>query len=1012
MLLFYGLIDLQSVCLITESDSDEAENICPICSRSFPTFNGVRVHWRVHSAEEIHNAINNKTQQPQQSNPVVATEPELTELEFQCFECGVDTENEQNYIAHMRSHLPNSSTTHNADDAHLSTSNQEFVEYVSRVKQFIRIVKRIPKGARHVVANDLTRLIDKCLNTNAARDWKELLLFTYKTLRLPEKKDGVSLVQIIKQNSTTSTSTLPSFATKKSNKQSPLSSRVEAKLADFDIRGAVTLMSSTDTLAMNSRETYEELLKKHPHPSRNLKFPSEPDGSIQPLQVDSSMVQASICSFANGSSAGTDGLRPQHLKDIISLSAGEAGRRALDAVTRLTNFMLAGKLNDEICELIYGASLCALTKKDGHIRPIAIGTTFRRLTSKIACYSVKSDMINYLLPRQTGFGVKFGSEGAVHAIRTYIRNPRNASKVCLKVDVSNAFNSVERDVMLTEIKTKVPQIYHYLRQCYLKPTFLAFGDKVIASKVGAQQGDPAGPLIFSLAIHPMVTQLNTELNIWYLDDGTLADTPDKVLSNLTFLKEKAKLLGLELNYEKCELYFCNGSIDTDIVNSFKIIAPGIRIVSDDELELLGSPLHENGIENFARRKFDKIFLLINRLSSLQSHYAYFILKNCLAIPKLVYLLRCTPLWKYQNLLHEMDIQMKSALETLVNVQMNTDQWIQSSLPVNFGGLGIRSLLEISLPAYLASVNGVKDIVSTLINIQDYDSEIPFYAEALSIWSDINNGALPENPKSQFSWDQINIKRIVSELNFPNPVEQFRFQLLQNKMSGAWLNAIPSPNIGTFLNDDVIRTCIGLRLGTKICRPFECACGFAVDALGRHALHCKKNSGKFFRHANLNRIIHQSLASIHQSSLLEPTGLFRDDGQKRPDGITYTAWEKGRALVWDATCVDSLAISNMTGGTKHPGMASQKAAVRKHAKYSKIKQNYHLVAFAVETFGPWSKEAVDLINKIGSNLIRVTGEPKSKRYLIERISLAIQHGNAMSVISSIPKSSSMEEIYNL
>lgn len=86
------------------------------------------------------------------------------------------------------------------------------------------------------------------------------------------------------------------------------------------------------------------------------------------------------------------------------------------------------------------------------------------------------------MPRQIGFGVKFGSEGAVHAIRAYIRNPRNASKLCLKVYVKNAFNSVERDVMLAEIKLKIQQIYHYLRQCY-----------------------------------------------WYLDDGTLADTPEKVL---------------------------------------------------------------------------------------------------------------------------------------------------------------------------------------------------------------------------------------------------------------------------------------------------------------------------------------------------------------------------------------------------------------------------------------------------------------------------------------------------
>lgn len=132
----------------------------------------------------------------------------------------------------------------------------------------------------------------------------------------------LSLVQIIKQNSLT----LPmlTFDQKMSNKQSPLSSRVEAKLADFDIRGAKKLMSSTYTLATNSIDTYEQLVAKHPQPSIDLIFPSDPDDSIQPLQVDSGMVQSSICSFANGSSAGTDGLRPQHLKDIISLSAGES----------------------------------------------------------------------------------------------------------------------------------------------------------------------------------------------------------------------------------------------------------------------------------------------------------------------------------------------------------------------------------------------------------------------------------------------------------------------------------------------------------------------------------------------------------------------------------------------------------------------------------------------------------------------------------------------------------------
>ncbi len=489
---------------------------------------------------------------------------------------------------------------------------------------------------------------------------------------------------------------------------------------------------------------------------------------------------------------------------------------------------------------------------------------------------------------------------------------------------------------------------------------------------------------------------------WHPPNCNRHDDSEAGFENRLLFSESGHDQLLELNGDKCELYFCNGQVVDVIVNEFKRLAPGIRVVTDDELEVLGSPLMDTGIENFARRKFEKILVLINRLSSLQTHYAYFVLKNCIAIPKLTFLLRTTPLWKFPNLLTDMDMKIKTALEKITNVGLNSTQWTQSSLPVNFGGLGIRSLLDISLPAYLSSVCGVKDIVSTLTITKDYESEMPHYAEAMMKWNEINHGTVPENQKSQFFWDEINTKRIVSELEMPNDIEQFRFQLLQNKFSGAWLNVIPSPNIGTFLNNDVMRTCIGLRLGTKICHPFMCECGVPVDSLGRHGISCKKNYGKYFRHA----------ASINMSSLLEPTGLFRDDENKRPDGITYTAYERGRAMVWDSTCADSLAASNMAGRSKKPGMASEKAAARKHSKYTKIKANYHFIAFAVESLGPWSKDAIDFINKVGSNLKRITGEPKSKHYLIQRVSLAIQQGNALSIISSIPKSSTLDEIYML
>jgi hypothetical protein len=38
-------------------------------------------------------------------------------------------------------------------------------------------------------------------------------------------------------------------------------------------------------------------------------------------------------------------------------------------------------------------------------------------------------------------------------------------------------------------------------------------------------------VIFSLAIQPIILSLDSQLNIWYLDDGTLADYPEVDLSD-------------------------------------------------------------------------------------------------------------------------------------------------------------------------------------------------------------------------------------------------------------------------------------------------------------------------------------------------------------------------------------------------------------------------------------------------------------------------------------------------
>jgi len=89
----------------------------------------------------------------------------------------------------------------------------------------------------------------------------------------------------------------------------------------------VRLASSNDTLAPFDDET---LQFKHPLSPPDLQFPEPPDDSSEVLSVSCAVVVHAICSFRAGSAGGLDRLRPQHLKELIVKSTGEAGVYFLD----------------------------------------------------------------------------------------------------------------------------------------------------------------------------------------------------------------------------------------------------------------------------------------------------------------------------------------------------------------------------------------------------------------------------------------------------------------------------------------------------------------------------------------------------------------------------------------------------------------------------------------------------------------------------------------------------------
>jgi len=90
------------------------------------------------------------------------------------------------------------------------------------------------------------------------------------------------------------------------------------------------------------------------------------------------------------------------------------------------------------------------------------------------------------------------------------------------------------------------------------------------------------------------------------------------------------------------------------------------MLSLSELSLLGAPIHDNNISNALLDKLSKFEIMRQHSSSLFSHHAFFLLKNAISIPRLNYLLCCTPCLKNMSTLQILDDLLKVALEEMMN----------------------------------------------------------------------------------------------------------------------------------------------------------------------------------------------------------------------------------------------------------------------------------------------------------------------------------------------------------
>ena len=233
-------------------------------------------------------------------------------------------------------------------------------------------------------------------------------------------------------------------------------------------------------------------------------------------------------------------------------------------------------------------------------------------------------------------------------------------------------------------------------------------------------------------------------------------------------------------------------------------------------------------------------------------------------------------------------------------------------------------------------------------------------------------------------------------------ESDRARLLASRAegSGAWLEALPLHAVGLKLDNETIRIAAGLRLGAALVHQHICVCGTLVNADGHHGLACRRSAGRHSRHNQVNDILQRAFISAGVLATREPLGLCTNG--KRPDGITSVPWRKGRCLAWDATCPDTYAPSHLHASSIVAGSAAEEFEVSKKKKYADLPQHIDFVPVAIETTGVWGKEGWDLVKDLGKRLAKTLVEPRSTSFLRQRISLAIQRGNAYCVQATHPQ----------
>ncbi|GKA93475.1 putative reverse transcriptase domain-containing protein [Tanacetum coccineum] len=433
-----------------------------------------------------------------------------------------------------------------------------------------------------------------------------------------------------------------------------------------------------------------------------------------------------------------------------------------------------------------------------------------------------------------------------------------------------------------------------------------------------QQGDPLGPFLFALILHPLLHKIKDNckllLHAWYLDDGIVIGDSEEVARVLDIIKVSGSGLGLELNIKKTKIFWpsCNGMKLRE-----GLFLVDIRRLSSG-VKLLGGAVSrdKNFISGLAMRRVVHAVDLMSLLPQLHDpRSALLLLRSCMGIFKLFFGLRtCQPVHMEETALF-FDKGLRGSINNIVvcgGPFFRDLQWRLASLPIRFGGLGLYSAKLVSSYTFVALRAQSWVLQNHILRDSGICGMDDDYVSDLACLCD----TIPS-----FDFSGFTNKDTDMEVHFDMTMRhKVVFECLRAPHAQDFLLAIPIDGLGQHMSPVEYHTILKYRLMIPlflvdaICPVCRKAC---LDSFREHVVHCKELTGFKYRHDMVRDVLFDKCRHAEISTKKE---------------APVNVWVGGKYACMDLTRVSPIVGLSSRGFTM--GQAALKAASCKVTKHEK------------------------------------------------------------------------------